>query len=186
MSRDSPHTQKQILKERADKMAQPLKKEKATKRTLEILVFKLDDELYGLETVFVGEVYPLQDYTVLPGAPSFIFGLVNVRRKILTVVSLKHLFSLPHEPKLEGNIITLEDRQRSFGILTDSIEGIRTMPLEQLELPLPTFTGLKLEFMKGITVDRVAVLDSKKLLSSPHLIVDEAIGVVANPSPQGG
>lgn len=171
----SPDEQTHILKQRAELMAQPLKKEKATKGVLEILVFGLANEYYGLETIAIGEVHPLHDFTPLPGTPSFIFGLVNLRRKILTVIDLKPLFSLPQGVNTSRKIITLQSRQRSSGILADSIEGVRTVSLEQLEPPLPTLTGIKLEFIKGITADRVVVLDHQQLLSSPHLIVDQTV-----------
>ena len=44
---------------------------------------------------------------------------------------------------------------------------------EELQEGLPTLTGIHQEFFKGITTDRLLVLDAEKLLSSSSVIVDQ-------------
>jgi len=62
-----------------------------------------------------------------------------------------------------------------FGILADTILGVRNMPLGDLQPSLPTLTGIREEYLRGVTRERVVVLDARKLLSDEKIIVNEQI-----------
>lgn len=59
------------------------------------------------------------------------------------------------------------------GILADTIHGVRRIPLGDLQPSLPTLTGVRAEYLKGITGGRLIVLDADKLLSDPKNVVQE-------------
>jgi purine-binding chemotaxis protein CheW len=40
---------------------------------------------------------------------------------------------------------------------------------------LPTLTGIREEYLKGVTKERLTILDGKKLLSDKNIIVHEEI-----------
>ena len=90
----SPEESKRILKRRAEILARE-KAEKADEDSIEVVEFLLANEHYGIESHFIREVYPLKDYTPLPGVPSFVLGLVNVRGRILSVIDIKKFFDMP-------------------------------------------------------------------------------------------
>jgi len=162
----------EILRERARLLAQ----EPPAAPTGEVMVvveFTLGTEHYGVESTLVREVYPLKDYTPLPGTPPFILGLMNVRGQILSITDLKTLFELPDRGLSNANrVIILQNASREFAILVDTIVGMRTIPLAELQEDLPTLTGLAGEFVKGITPDRLAVLHGDKLLTDNRLVVN--------------
>ncbi len=58
-----------------------------------------------------------------------------------------------------------------FGILADTILGVNTIPMGTIQPTLPTLTGVRAEYLKGITGDRVVVLDGGKLLADPKMVV---------------
>lgn len=167
--------QEEILKERAKHLAKPKEKEGAKSDYIEILIFKLATERYGIETKFAKEVYPLKDYTPIPCTPQYVFGLINVRRKILTVIDLKSLFGLPEGSDKESKIIILQDSDKEFGILSDGFEGIQKIPVNKIQTSLPTLTGIRQELFKGLTLEKVVILDGNKLLSSKQIICDEMV-----------
>lgn len=167
----------EILKERAKTLAKPLEQEEFKGDYLEILVFKLASERYGIETEFAREVYPLKDYTYLPCAPPFIFGLINVRRKILTIIDLKVLFSMPSSSNEESKIVILKQGDHEFGILSDGFEGIQRILVNKIQPTLPTLTGIRAELLKGVTLEGIVILDGKKLLSSKQIIVDQMVEI---------
>lgn len=168
----------QILKRRAADLAMPIKQEESSQIAMELLVFTLGTEQYALETRFVKEVYPLKEYTPLPCTPPFIFGLINLRRKILTVADIRSFFSIPYDPSGNKKMIVIEDRHHEFAILCDGIIGIQKMPYENLQATLPTLTGIRQDFLRGVATDGTVVLDGEKLLSSKHLIVDETVDIL--------
>ena len=164
------------LKNRAIAMAQEPEQKRETSTITEIIEFILADENYGIESAFVREVYPLKDFTPLPGVPSFIPGIVNVRGQILPVVDLKKFFNLPEKGLGELNkVIILRDEQMEFGILADAVNGTKVVYREDV-LPVPlTVTGIGEEYLKGVTKESLIVLNAKRLLSDKSIVVNEEV-----------
>lgn len=168
-------TVSKILRERAEKLAKPLEEQESLTHSLEILIFTLGEENYGIETKYIVEVNPLKDFTPLPSAPTYVYGLANVRRKILLIIDLKKLFSIPEESNISNKLVILGNVEKSFAILIDNFSGIRKISKDNLQSSLPTLTGIRQEFLKGLTNDGVVILDGQKLLSSQYLIINETI-----------
>lgn len=166
-----------ILKERAKILSKPKEQEEVKGENIEILVFKLAKERYGIETKYAKEVHPLKDFTSLPCAPPFIFGLINVRRKILAVIDLKVLFGLPANSGEQNTVVILKEGQKEFGLLGDGFEGIQKVPINSIQTSLPTLTGIRQEWLKGITLDGVIVIEGKKLILSKEIIVDQMVEI---------
>ncbi len=173
-SRDEAE-KRRILKTRAKALAaEPEKKEPGEE--LEIVEFLLSREKYGVESRHVREVSPLRDYTPIPCAPPFVLGIVNVRGEILSIIDIRKFFDLPEQGLGDLNrVIILSSGEMAFGILADAILGVRTIPLEELNPPPPTFTGVRREYLKGIVTDSTAVLDGEMILSDRGIVVNEFV-----------
>jgi purine-binding chemotaxis protein CheW len=165
-----------ILRARARLLAQEPKKADESGTHLEIIEFKLASETYGIEAMFVREIHQLRDLTPLPGVPSFVLGITNVRGQILSVVDLKKFFNLPDKGLGELNkMIILRNKGMEFGILADSILGTHAIPLEAIQAPPATVTGIGAEYVRGVTGERVIVLDAEKILDDGKMIVNELV-----------
>jgi purine-binding chemotaxis protein CheW len=181
MNKDNPteashaDDKKKTLKERARLLArEPGKKDAG--ETLEILGFSLAHERYGIETSFIREVYPLKEYTPLPCTPAFVFGLINVRGQVLSIIDMRKFFELPEKGISDLNkVIILHNESMEFGILADEIIGVKTIPLRQLQITLPTLTDIREKYLKGVTQDQMVVLDAAKLLIDKNMIVHEEV-----------
>ena len=175
-ARPSPEETRAILKKRARILAQEPGKIESKENFMDIVVFRLSQETYGLESAFVREVYPLKDITELPCTPSFVLGIINVRGKILSVIDLKKFFKLPEKGLGDLNkIIIISNATMEFGILADSILGTRRIPHDAIQPSLPTVTGIGAEYLKGVTSESVIVLDGEKILSDEKIIVNEMV-----------
>ncbi len=171
----SPEDKRRILKDRAKILARE-KDHMISETTIEIVEFLLAKEHYGIESAWVREVYPLKDYTPLPGVPSFVLGLVNVRGRILSVVDIKQFFEMPDKGISDLNkIIIINDDTMEFGILADAIIGVRSIAVSEIHQPLPTLTGIREEFLKGMTGERLVVLDAVKILADRRIVVHEEV-----------
>lgn len=165
-----------LLKTRAIAMAKEPEQRTESSAKLELITFSLSGEEYGIESVYVREVYPLKDFTPLPGVPNYILGLIQVRRQILTVVDLKKFLNLPESGLGELNkVIILSDDHMEFGILADLVHGTQTINLEEIKMAPPTVSGIGEEYLKGITKERVIVLDAARLLGDKSLIVNDEL-----------
>jgi purine-binding chemotaxis protein CheW len=165
---------KRILKARAKALAREADKEALDQDYLEVVEFLLAYETYGIESAYVREIYPLTEITPLPGTPLFVQGIVNIRGQILSVIDLKKFFELPEKGLSDlDKIIIVQDDNMEFGILADAVLGIRKLPVGEIEAALPTLTGIRAQYLKGVTRERMVILDGAKILSDKNIIISE-------------
>lgn len=171
----SPDDKSATLKARAKALAHDPNEKKAVGETIEVLEFLLADESYGIETSFVREVYPLKGLTPLPGTPSFVLGITSVRGQILSVIDIKKFLDLP-EMKITDHqkLIIVHNESMEFGILAEHISGVQLILREEIQPPLPTLTGIRAGYLRGIANGQTAILDAEKILCDEKIVVDEA------------
>lgn len=165
-----------LLKKRAIEMAQEPELKKGFSPIVQLIAFSLGTEMYGLESVYIREVYPLKDFTPLPGVPAFILGIINVRGQIIPVVDLKKLFHLSEQGITELNkVIILHDDLMEFGVLADVVHGTQGVEEDDI-MPAPhTLNGIGEENLKGITRESLIVLNAKKLLTDKRMVINDEI-----------
>jgi purine-binding chemotaxis protein CheW len=164
-----------ILKARARELA--IEKKAVSEDFLEIVKFRLAYEDYGIETAFIYEVYPLKEFTPLPCVPSFVFGLINVRGQILSVVDLKKFFNLPEKGLGDLNkVIILKNDNMEFGILADVIIGTQRIFHRDIQQVPVSITGIGADYLKGVANDGTIILDAVAILGDKRMIVNEEAG----------
>ncbi len=163
-----------ILKARAKALARKIEGSSREEASLEVVCFLLGQEKYGIESRYVREVCPLNDLTLLPGAPSFVLGIVNMHGKVLSVIDIREFFDLPQRGVGDlDRLIVLQHGSMEFALFCNAILGVVEVPTSELQSGLPTLTDLRAKYLKGVTGDRVAILDGAKLLSDEKMIVRE-------------
>jgi len=163
-----------ILKNRAIALAQEPEQKRVASSILEVITFTLAAETYGIESAFVREVYPLKDFTSLPGVPPFIFGIINVHGQILPVVDLKKFFNLPEKGLGEMNkVIILSNRLVEFGIMADIVNGTQAIELDDILIVPPTVSGIGEKYLKGVTKEHIIILDAENMLTDEKIIVNQ-------------
>lgn len=172
----SPKEQQKILRERAVALAREPDAPKTEAEQLKVVEFLLSPERYAIESAYIGEVFPLRDLTPLPCTPSFVLGIMNVRGRIISVLDIREFFDLPRRGLSALNkVIILQGEAMEFGILADAIIGTRLLPEDELQPYLPTLTEIRADYLKGVTEDRLVVLDGEKILSDGKIIVHEEV-----------
>ncbi|MFA6457406.1 MAG: chemotaxis protein CheW [Bacteroidota bacterium] len=170
-----------LLKKRAYILAAPDKNDTESEGCIEIIVFRLAHETYGIESSFVREVYPLKAITTLPGTPIFVSGIMNVRGQIVSVIDLKKFFHLPDKGLGELNkVIILNNERMEFGILADIVEGTRTVaPKDILTVPSAAVV-IGEKYLKGVTKEHIVILDAESILNDESIIVNEIVKMNSN------
>jgi len=173
----SPEEKRAILKQRAAALARVRESENPDE-VIEAVTFQLAHEHYALESRYIVEVVPLTTLTPIPCTPSFVLGVVNLRGLIISVIDLKIFFELPIQGITNLNrLIILEAKDMAFGILADLVTGATNIPLRSIQPPLPTLTDVRVRYLRGVTRERLIVLDGLKLLSDSKMVIRDEVGV---------
>jgi purine-binding chemotaxis protein CheW len=159
----------------------PVKPEGAT---LDLLVFRLSGERYGLKVNYVREIYPAEQITPVPRTPEFVVGVFSARGRLLSIVDLRAFFGLPHTGLSDASKIIVvtsgngaHDSNGHFevGLLADEVEDVLTIFEDDLGPALSTQIGNQAEYTIGITSDMLVVLSLNALLQNKRLIVHEEV-----------
>lgn len=170
-----PREARRILRSRALLLArEPADKQPAD--ALRVLDFMLAHEKWAVELRFVREVQPLTSLTPVPCTPEFISGIINLRGEILSVIDIKRFFELPDKPLTDlDKVLVLQSDAISLGVLADQISGVRSISTSEIHPSLPTLTGIREKYLKGVTSEQTVILDAARLLADETLIVQESV-----------
>lgn len=167
---------RQILHDRALVLAKEYSTVGEHTQWIEVTTFRLGGELYALESEMIREIIPLKEFTPLPGLPQFIAGIMNLRGKILSLLDLHNLFGLTGESVgKDCKVVVLSNDKMEFGIMTDSINGIERIVPSALQMDVSVLGTTVKKYLRGLTAERLILLDAVKLLSDPALLVNEEI-----------
>lgn len=61
---------------------------------LQWVTFRLDNETYGINVMQVQEVLRYSEIAPVPGAPSYVLGIINLRGNVVTVIDTRQRFGL--------------------------------------------------------------------------------------------
>ncbi len=162
-----------LLQDRAKKLSMEPGVSDSGREFMDVITFSLSTETYAIESVFVREVYPLKTYTLLPGTPDFILGIINVRGQILSVTNLKKFFHLPEAGIGELNkVIIVSNGLMEFGILADVVHGTRRIAKNIIQQAPPTISGVGADYLLGVTSGSIIVLNIQAILEDKSIIVD--------------
>lgn len=176
LQKTGEESKKQLLKARARKLARDDAKEKTAGESVEVVEFLLAYETYGIESCYVREICSLKELTPVPCTPPFVLGIINVRGQIVSVIDMKKFFDLPERGLTDLNkVIIVHDEKMEFGILADSILGVRKISQKEIHPPLPTLMGVGADYLTGVTKEPLMVLNMPRILSSKNIVVHEEI-----------
>ena len=106
--------------------------------------------------------------------PPAVAGVMNVRGRIVTIVDLRKMFELPASGLTElSQLIVLQDRGLELGLLADSVEAVRQVESSAIQAGLPTLTGVRERFLRGVLGQTLAIVDGALLVH--HSIVGEEV-----------
>jgi len=106
--------------------------------------------------------------------PSFVLGVINAVGRSCRWFDLKKFFDLPQKGLGQLNkVVILRNEQMEFGILADDILGARPIALETMQVSPPTVTGIGASYVRGVTAERVIILDAERILGDEKIIVNQ-------------
>ncbi len=167
LSFDDAERERQILRQRAEAYAAPLRDSDDSADILTLLTFRLGTEHYALEAQVVRGVRPVPKMTPVPSVPPFYRGVVNLRGQIITVLDLTAFFELEPDPVAE-ELVVVESNGLTLGLLARHVQDVIRLRRSVLQ-PFEYF-----RYTLGVTAERLVVLDIPLMLQDERLIVGAA------------
>ena len=137
---------------------------------MQLVVFALGDEEYGLPITQVQEIIRFSQPRTIPNPHASIRGVINLRGRIIPVCELKRQLNVGTADVADDacKIVIVEAVGGSAGLMVDGVNEVLTVTEDQLEPD----TGSEDSYLNGIAKvgERLIVL-----LDGPGLI--EALGV---------
>jgi chemotaxis protein CheZ len=143
--------------------------------------FLLNDNEYIIPILKVQEIIKIPQITKMPGVPYYVEGITNLRGRVIPVVNLKRLLSLPEET--EGNkVIVISSGKITFGALVDNITGVVNIDESTIE-QADEFMQQSQSQIEGVARlnDRLLILlDIKKLIPTEDqsIFEEEIVNVI--------
>ncbi len=139
-------------------------------KELQLVVFKIGDEEFGVEISQVREIVRLVQITYLPKSLPFIEGVVNLRGQVLAVIDLAKRLNIASGKRGEhARIIVAEVEGNTVGMIVDSVSEVFRLSYKNIEeMPNLVSTEVSEHFIRGVgkLENRLLVLlDLNKTLS---------------------
>lgn len=145
------------------------------KEEVQLVIFKLENEEYGVEIHEVREIIKRGQITHIPNAPAFVEGIINLRGKIVVVINLLKRFGTFEEAAHKGtHLIISEVNGNNFGILVDEVSEVLRIPKEDIK-KAPSIIASKIhsDYLRGVGIigERLLILlDLPKVLSEKEMV----------------
>ena len=136
--------------------------------------FTLNNLLYGIDTIFVEEIFYLPEITPVPEVPNDIIGIINIRGNIVPIMDLNYRFGYQttNNYQLTDSVIILRWLNLRVGILVNQVHDVRSILEQEITQEISHDQTMVREpeekFVKGIADNNnqlIIILDIEKILN---------------------
>jgi purine-binding chemotaxis protein CheW len=159
------------------------KKNGTVENSIQLIVFRLGAEYYGIRIEQIREVTITPEITRMPKTPSFIKGIANIRGDIIAIMDLEHRFGIKMSPEDEAKenqaaptyTLVTDIKEYSLGLVVREVPQSLNLPVSKLD-KTPAFlqdSQVSENFIESIgkMADRlIIVLDIHKILSNQEVL----------------
>jgi purine-binding chemotaxis protein CheW len=168
----APERTREVLAERARRLALATERAEPAVAALELLPFRLGREHYAIETRYAREVVRLTAFTAVPSTEDFLLGVANLRGEIVPVFDLMRFFGFASQGLSDrSRVIVVGGAEVEFGIIADLVQAIERVPVAALVADA-VFEGQRGgECVRGVTREAMIVLDGAALIKDRRLFI---------------
>lgn len=94
--------------------------------TTEMLSFNVGDAIYAIEIKYIKEIIEVERITIVPKIPDHIKGVINLRGKVVPVISVRKRFDIeeiPYDSRTCIIVLEFEDGEQ-VGIIVDRVQEV--------------------------------------------------------------
>ena len=140
---------------------------------LQLVSFIILGRRLGVDITRVREIIREQEVTLLPKAPEFLEGVINLRGQVIPVIDMPRRFGLTGQRHTKDTrVVVLEIRNMVVGFVVDSVSEVLRIPESTVQETPAAISGAGSRFIRGIAqVDGrlLIVLDADILLDEDEI-----------------
>ena len=117
----------------------------------ELIAFRVGKQELSINIMSVREIRGWTSATMLPKAPRYIRGVINLRGAVLPIIDFAVRLGLPAtEPTARNVIIVVQNHQKQIGLLVDAVSDILTLNSNTIQ-PTPDIASESVStFLRGL------------------------------------
>ncbi len=135
---------------------------------IELATFYIGDSLCGLDILNIQEINKQTEVTLVPQAPDYVRGVLNLRGRIVTIIDLgKKLGLSPVEMDKESRNIIVNSDDEHIGLLVDRISDVMIANADAIENPPANIGGVQGRFFNGVYKTKnslIGILNTEEVL----------------------
>jgi len=148
-----------------------LKGEEYGGELIQLVSFNLEKEEYGINVLMVREIIRMLNITRVPNTPQYVEGVINLRGKVIPIISLRKKFDLMEaEHDKRTRIMVMEVVGELMGFIVDEVSEVIRISEKEIQPPPPVVSsGIEQECMAGVInqAERLLVLlDLEKMFTA--------------------
>ena len=130
---------------------------------IQLVSFMLAEEEYGVEVLKVREIIRMPTITKMPNVPQHVEGIINLRGKVIPIISMRRRFNLMEsEDSSQTRIIIMDVCGTLTGFIVDSVSEVIRIHSSEIQPPpsMTTSGGVGQEFITGVFnhVERLLII----------------------------
>ena len=119
------------------------------------LTFLLEQEQYAVDILCVEEIRSWERPTIIPNAPHYIKGVINMRGVIVPIVDLRLKFNIGLATYLETTVVIVltyqtEESSRTIGFVVDAVSDVLNVDKEDIKPGLAFGGSLEQQYIEGL------------------------------------
>lgn len=137
---------------------------------IQLVSFSLGDEEFGVHVLKVREIIRMPEVTRVPNTPPYVEGVINLRGKVIPVMSMRKRFGLEMQDfDSRTRIMVMDVDGELMGFIVDAVSEVIRISEEEIQPPPPVVSsGVDHECLSGVISqsDRLLVLLDLEKVSS--------------------
>ncbi len=120
----------------------PMKIDSSGSELIQLVSFNLDQEDYGVDVLKVREIIRMPNVTRVPNTPLYVVGVINLRGKVIPIISMRKKFSLcDKENDKQTRIMVMDMDGELMGFIVDSVSEVIRISETEIQPPPPVVNG---------------------------------------------
>ncbi len=140
--------------------------------------FKLANDDFAVDIMVIEEIIRRINITPIPRSPDYVLGIVNLREKVIPIISLRKKLNMPVlNDDEDTRVIISSINNRRIGFVVDSVSEVLSINTNDIDAT-PCVKNSNENHLEGIArvgADMIVIVDVLNLFSQSEFLAIDAL-----------